>query len=113
MGQRKRLITKYKTRRTGKIENPEKSRLKRPLGAEILVFLFTNRRVLIVNKPILNEIQSGEFAKEWMIEHRSGQTKFKTMRKKHADHPIEEIGEKLRKLMPWIAEQKMVDKSKN
>ena len=64
-------------------------------------------------KKILSEIQSGEFAKEWMIEHRSGQTKFKTMRKKHADHPIEEIGEKLRKLMPWIAEQKMVDKSKN
>ena len=64
-------------------------------------------------KKILSEIQSGEFAKEWMIEHRSGQTKFKTMRKKHANHPIEEIGEKLRKLMPWIAEQKMVDKSKN
>ena len=64
-------------------------------------------------KKILKEIQSGEFAKEWMLEHRSGQTKFKTMRKIHAEHPIEKIGEKLRTLMPWIAESKMVDKSKN
>ena len=70
LGQRKRLITKYKTRRTGKIENPEKSSLKRPLGAEIFVFLFTNRRVLIVNKPILNEIQS---VIEWLYYH-SGYT---------------------------------------
>ncbi len=64
-------------------------------------------------KKILSEIQSGQFAKEWMNEHRSGQTKFKTMRKNHADHPIEKVGEKLRTLMPWIAEGKMVDKSKN
>ena len=64
-------------------------------------------------KKILEEIQSGQFAKEWMLENKSGQTKFKTMRKNHADHPIEKIGEKLRTLMPWIAEGKMVDKSKN
>ena len=64
-------------------------------------------------KKILSEIQSGQFAKEWMNEHKSGQTQFKTMRKKHAVHPIEGIGEKLRTLMPWIAEGKMVDKSKN
>jgi len=64
-------------------------------------------------KKILKEIQSGEFAKEWMTEHKSGQIKFKTMRKIHAEHPIEKVGEKLRTLMPWIAESKMVDKSKN
>ena len=64
-------------------------------------------------KKILSEIQSGQFAKDWMEEHRAGQTKFTTMRKKHAEHPIEKIGEKLRTLMPWIAEGKMVDKSKN
>ena len=64
-------------------------------------------------KKILKEIQSGEFAKEWMLENKSGQTKFKTMRKNHANHPIEKIGEKLRELMPWIAEGKLVDKSKN
>ncbi len=64
-------------------------------------------------KKILLEIQSGQFAKEWMSEHQSGQTQFKAMRKKHAEHPIEAVGEKLRQLMPWIAEGKMVDKSKN
>jgi ketol-acid reductoisomerase len=64
-------------------------------------------------KKILSEIQSGQFAKEWMAEHKSGQTKFKVMRKDQAEHPIEAVGEKLRTLMPWIAEGKMVDKSKN
>ncbi len=64
-------------------------------------------------KKILSEIQSGQFAKEWMNEHRSGQIKFKAMRKQQAVHPIEKVGEKLRTLMPWIAEGKMVDKSKN
>ena len=48
-----------------------------------------------------------------MSEHQSGQTQFKLMRKKQAEHPIEAVGEKLRQLMPWIAECKMVDKSKN
>ena len=64
-------------------------------------------------KKILSEIQSGQFAKEWMSEHQSGQTQFKAMRRKHSEHPIEAVGEKLRQLMPWIAESKMVDKSKN
>ena len=64
-------------------------------------------------KKILSEIQSGQFAKEWMQENQSGQTKFKVMRKEKAKHPIEEVEEKLRTLMPWIAEGKMVDKSKN
>ena len=64
-------------------------------------------------KKILQEIQSGEFEKEWITEHRNGQIKFKSMRKIQAEHPIEKIGEKLRTLMPWIAAGKMVDKSKN
>ena len=64
-------------------------------------------------KKILSEIQSGQFAKEWMEEHKSGQTNFKMMRKEQAEHSIEAVGEKLRTLMPWIAEGKMVDKSKN
>ena len=64
-------------------------------------------------KKILKEIQSGEFTKEWLSEHKSGQIKFKTMRKTEEEHPIEKVGEKLRTLMPWITENKMVDKSKN
>ena len=70
-------------------------------------------RIWLEMKKILSEIQSGQFAKEWMEEHKSGQTKFKVMRKQQAEHPIEEVGEKLRTLMPWIAEGKMVDKLKN
>ena len=64
-------------------------------------------------KKILQEIQSGEFAKEWIAEHRSGQIRFKKMRKIEAEHSIEKVGKKLRTLMPWIAEGRMVDKSKN
>ena len=48
-------------------------------------------------KKILSEIQSGQFAKEWMDEHKSGQTKFKAIEKEQqADHPIEKVGEKLK-----------------
>ena len=57
--------------------------------------------------------ETEKLVREWMEEHKSGQTKFKAMRKKQAEHPIEQVGEKLRTLMPWIAEGKMVDKSKN
>ncbi|MBH63756.1 MAG: ketol-acid reductoisomerase [Alphaproteobacteria bacterium] len=64
-------------------------------------------------KRILNEIQSGHFAREWMLENRVGQTSFKTMRSLAAEHDIEEVGERLRAMMPWISENKLVDKSKN
>ena len=64
-------------------------------------------------RRILDEIQSGRFAREWMLENRVGQTSFKTMRSLAAGHPIEEVGEQLRAMMPWIAENKLVDKARN
>ena len=64
-------------------------------------------------RRILNEIQSGQFVRDWMLENKVNQTSFKTMRRRAADHPIEEVGEKLRAMMPWIAANKLVDKSKN
>ncbi len=64
-------------------------------------------------KRILDDIQSGRFAREWMLENRVGQTSFKAMRRRAAEHQIEEVGERLRALMPWIAESRLVDKSKN
>jgi ketol-acid reductoisomerase len=64
-------------------------------------------------KKILKEIQSGEFAKEWMAENETGGKRFPEMRAKAAKHPIEEVGSKLRGMMPWIAANKIVDKSKN
>ncbi|KPK72735.1 MAG: ketol-acid reductoisomerase [Acidithiobacillales bacterium SM23_46] len=64
-------------------------------------------------KKILKEIQSGEFAKEWMAENETGGKRFPEMRAKAAKHPIEEVGSRLREMMPWIAANKIVDKSKN
>ena len=64
-------------------------------------------------KSILDDIQSGRFATEWMQENTAGQPSFKAMRRREAEHPIEEIGEKLREMMPWISEARLVDKSKN
>jgi ketol-acid reductoisomerase len=64
-------------------------------------------------KEILADIQSGKFVKDWMLENKVGQTSFKAMRHKCDTHQMEEVGKKLRAMMPWIAERKMVDKSKN
>ena len=64
-------------------------------------------------KRILADIQSGKFAKEWMLENRVNQTAFKAMRTKMAGHPIEEIGAKLRAMMPWIKQRALVDRSRN
>ncbi len=64
-------------------------------------------------KGALKDIQEGRFARDWMLENRVNQTSFKAMRAKSAAHPMEEIGKKLRAMMPWIAERALVDKSKN
>ena len=64
-------------------------------------------------KRILDDIQAGRFVKDWMLENRVNQTSFKAMRAKMAAHPIEEIGAKLRAMMPWIKQRALVDKSKN
>jgi ketol-acid reductoisomerase len=64
-------------------------------------------------KRILDEIQSGRFAGEWVNECNAGQPSFKAMRRRAAEHSIEEVGSRLRAMMPWIAENKLVDKEKN
>jgi ketol-acid reductoisomerase len=64
-------------------------------------------------KEILNDIQSGKFTKEWMDECKNGQKNFLKMRKDLSNHPIEQVGEKLRALMPWIGKNKLIDKDKN
>ena len=64
-------------------------------------------------KKILEEIQSGQFAREWMDENREGGRRFPELRRKAAEHRIEEVGAKLRSMMPWIEKGKIVDKSKN
>jgi len=64
-------------------------------------------------KEILSDIQSGKFAKQWMDECKNGQKNFLKMRKNLSNHPIEQVGEKLRALMPWIGKNKLIDKDKN
>jgi ketol-acid reductoisomerase len=64
-------------------------------------------------RDILRNIQTGQFTKEWMLENRVNQTSFKAMRTACDAHPSEEIGTKLRGMMPWISEGALVDKSKN
>jgi len=64
-------------------------------------------------KKILSDIQSGKFAEEWMEEHRVGQPHFRELRKEAEKHPVEEVGKKLRAMMPWLASDRLVDRSKN
>jgi ketol-acid reductoisomerase len=64
-------------------------------------------------KQILDDIQSGKFVKDWMLENRVNQTSFKAMRAKCDSHEMEEVGKRLRAMMPWIAERALVNKSKN
>ena len=64
-------------------------------------------------KEVLAEIQRGEFSREWVLENAAGQTSFKAKRRIGAGHQLEEVGERLRAMMPWIGENALVDKSKN
>jgi len=64
-------------------------------------------------KKVLADIQSGTFTRNWMLENKVNQTAFKAMRAKAGEHPIEEVGERLRGMMPWIKEKALVDKDRN
>jgi|TARA_B110000238_G_C16067250_1_gene413310 ketol-acid reductoisomerase len=64
-------------------------------------------------RKILDEIQSGKFAREFILENQAGAATLKAMRRQGREHPIEEVGDKLRSMMPWIKENQLVDKSKN
>jgi len=64
-------------------------------------------------RRILTDIQSGEFAKEFILENQAGAPRMKALRRLAQEHPIEEVGERLREMMPWIREKKLVDKSRN
>ena len=64
-------------------------------------------------KRILEDIQSGKFTRDWMLENKVNQTSFKATRRKVADHPIEAVGNELRAMMPWITANRLVDKDKN
>ena len=64
-------------------------------------------------RQVLARIQSGEFAAQWMLENKVNQASFKALRRRSSEHQSEDVGEKLRAMMPWIAEGRLVDKAKN
>jgi ketol-acid reductoisomerase len=64
-------------------------------------------------RRILKEIQTGQFAKEFILENRAGAASLHAMRRIGAESPIEVVGAKLREMMPWIKKNKLVDQSKN
>jgi ketol-acid reductoisomerase len=64
-------------------------------------------------RRILKEIQTGEFAREFILENQAGAATLKAKRRLGEEHPIEQVGAKLRSMMSWIAKSKIVDKSKN
>jgi len=78
-------------------------------GPRVLPYDETKSRM----QSILNDIQSGKFVRDFMIENAVGQPFFKGTRRINDSHQIEEIGEKLRGMMPWISAGRMVDKAKN
>ena len=64
-------------------------------------------------KRVLKDIQTGKFTSDWMQEYRAGAARFKGIRRMNDAHQIEEVGEKLRGMMPWIKSNALVDKTKN
>ncbi len=64
-------------------------------------------------KRVLEDIQSGRFVRDFMAENAVGQPSFKATRRRNAEHPIEEVGARLRGMMPWITKNKLVDKDRN
>jgi ketol-acid reductoisomerase len=57
-------------------------------------------------RKILSDIQSGEFAREWIAENQAGGENFDRMRKEAADHQVEKVGGELRSMMPWIRDKR-------
>ncbi len=64
-------------------------------------------------KRVLADIQQGRFARDWMLENRAGQPSFRARRRLAAEHPIEDVGTRLRAMMPWIGAGKLVDRARN
>ncbi len=66
-----------------------------------------------VMREVLRDIQSGDYAKSFILENRAGAPTLASRRRLTAEHPIEQVGEKLRAMMPWIKANRLVDKSRN
>ena len=72
-----------------------------------------NEESRIAMKEILKEIQTGSFAREFILENQSGTPVMKAARRISQEHEIEKVGAHLRSMMPWISQNKLVDQDKN
>jgi ketol-acid reductoisomerase len=72
-----------------------------------------NEQTRAAMRKALHDIQTGEYAKSFILENRAGASTLLSRRRLTAEHPIEQVGEKLRAMMPWIKANKLVDKSRN
>ena len=64
-----------------------------------------DENVRMTMEEILEEVQNGEFAREWILENQAGRPVFNALRRREAEHPIEEVGQKLRSMMSWLAKK--------
>jgi len=64
-------------------------------------------------KRVLEDIQSGRFVRDFMLENEAGQPSLKATRRRASEHQIEEVGQRLRAMMPWITKNKLVDQTRN
>jgi len=64
-------------------------------------------------REILREIQTGAFAREFILENQAGGLQFSALRRRGQEHPMEAVGARLRELMPWLKEKRLVDRTKN
>jgi ketol-acid reductoisomerase len=64
-------------------------------------------------RAVLKDIQTGEYAKSFILENKAGAPTLISRRRLNAEHQIETVGAQLRAMMPWIAKNKLVDQSKN
>ena len=64
-------------------------------------------------KDVLTDIQSGDFARRFILENQSGNVGMQAKRRAAAEHQLEEVGARLRSLMPWLSEKQLVDRAKN
>jgi ketol-acid reductoisomerase len=64
-------------------------------------------------RELLKAVQNGEWARQWILENKAGRPMFTAMRRQWAEHPIEQVGERLRAMMSWITKDRAVDREKN
>jgi ketol-acid reductoisomerase len=64
-------------------------------------------------REALTRIQSGEYARDFILENRAGAPMLRARRRLTAEHSIEQVGAKLRSMMPWIGKNKLVDQTRN